>query len=160
MKKSEYSRSTAELKFSELRPKFISYFQKYLEENKLEILESDIRFCFETTNEKKKFFGGVETNYTVICLTNNFLFWGIIHDKKESGIAAAKWEDISEIWDWKDTAMGQFMQESGVELFGFIYLWSKRGKWFIGLGNDEAGLKCKKLLFSSINKKDDSIFEN
>ncbi len=146
MKKSDYTRSTAECRFPDLRPKFIQYVKKYMEDYKLGGIENEVLHCYETTNLKKGFLGRTETNYTVICITTRFLFWGIIYDKKESGVAAAKWSDLSEIWSWEESEMGKVMGDSGVEVYGFIYLSSHRSKWFIGLGKDEAGTRCMNLL--------------
>jgi hypothetical protein len=152
MKKSDFTRSTVECGFSSLRPKFIEYMRKYIEEHKLENIEKEVLHCFQTTNLKKGFLGKIKTSYTDICITTRFLFWAII-DEKETGVAAAQWSDISEIWDWEATESGKMIEDSGVELFGFIYLWSKRGRWFIGLGNDIAGKKCRELLKEAIGKK-------
>ena len=150
MKKSSYTRSTRECSFNDMHPKFIQYFHKYLENNRIGWTVADVNYCFETTNLKKGFLGKIQTSYTDICITHNFLFWGIIYDKKDSGIAAARWEDLSEVWNWADTEKGRLFEESGIELYGFIYLFSNRSKWFIGLGNDEAGQKCTQIIMTRI----------
>lgn len=152
MKKSDYTRSTIECDFAEVKPKFTADLKKYAEINNLGEIEKEGRFCFETTNSKKGFLGRIKTNYTVICITKRFLFWAIIDDKKDSGMAAAQWSDISEIWDWEETEMGKLYQDQGVELFGFIYLWSKRSRWFIGIDKSEAGQKCRAIMKKLIEK--------
>ena len=153
MKKSPYTRSTAEIRFQDLHPKFIGYLRSYAELHKLGEIEQDVRSCFVTTNRKKGLLGGVQTDFTVVCMTGRFLFWGIISDKKETGVAAAQWSEISEIRDWKDSSMGAVMEDQGVEILGFIYQDSKRGFWFIGLDNEPAGMKCRALLQEMIAAK-------
>ena len=152
MKKSEFTRLTHECSLAELQPKFNHYLTEYLNTNRLKLVDNEVRYCFETTNTKKGFFGKTLINYTNICISNDFLFWGIISDKKESGIAAAKWSDISEIWNWADTEKGKYFEDSGIELYGFIFQWSHKTKWFIGLGNDEAGKRCIQIMSSIIKK--------
>lgn len=153
MKKSDYTRSTAERPYADLHPKFHHYIRKYAEINGLENIENEVLQCFVTTNLKKGFFGKAKTNYTVICITKRFLFWGIIDDDKETGIGGAKWEEISEIRDWETSEMGKMVMDSGVDIFGFIYKASRRASWFIGLGNDSAGSKCRVVLKEIINKE-------
>ena len=152
MKKSDYTRSTAECRYDELKPVFRNNIRTFAEEYKLGDVEKEILHCFETTNLKKGFLGKIKTNYTEICLTKKFLFFGIFTDKEEPGVGAAQWSDISEIRDWKDSEMGQLFEESGVEAFGFLYRSSRRGTWFIGLGNDDAGRKCAALMKDMIKK--------
>lgn len=146
MKKSPYTRSTVETRFHDLHPKFVGYLRSYAELYKLGEIEQDVRNCFVTTNKKKGLLGGTHTDCTVVCMTGRFLFWGIISDKKETGVAAAQWSEISEIRDWNNSAMGAVMEDQGVELLGFIYQASKRASWFIGLDNGSAGMKCRTLL--------------
>ena len=153
MKKSDYTRSTAEWPFPDLHRKFHKYLKEYAGTHNLENIEHEVLRCFITTNSKKGFFGRIKTNFTVICLTKRFLFWGIIEDEKETGIGAARWEDISEIRDWEKTEMGKFVEESGVELHGFMYMASHRSTWFIGLGKDDAGSKCRDALKEMIKKE-------
>ncbi|MDD5361899.1 MAG: hypothetical protein PHN88_07180 [Ignavibacteria bacterium] len=145
MKKSEYTRSTVERRYDEMKPAFIKIITKYAEEHKLGNIENEILNCFETANLKKGFFGKIKTNYTEICITKRFLFWGVFTDKDEQGVGAAQWTDISEVREWKDSDMSNLIEESGVEMLGFLYRASSRGTWFIGLGNDDAGRKCTAL---------------
>jgi hypothetical protein len=118
----------------------------YAEEYKLGDVENEVLYCFETTNQKKGFLGRVKTNYTEICITKRFLFWVIADDKDKPGVGAAQWVDIEDVREWADSEMGKLFEESGVELFGFLYRASRRGTWFIGLGNDDAGRKCTAML--------------
>jgi hypothetical protein len=160
MKKSEYTRSTAECRYDEMKPAFIKSIRAYTDEYKLGNVENEILNCFETTNLKKGFLGKVKTNYTEICITKKFLFWGIYTDKDEEGVGAAQWTDISEVREWKDSEMGKLIDESGVEMFGFLYRASRRGTWFIGLGNDDAGRKCTALFKVIVGKNSNQPANN
>lgn len=146
MKKSDYTRTTVECRFEDFQPSFSAYLQKYLRDHAMEESELQPIACFETTSLKKGFWGRVKTTYTEIYLTQRFLFWAHIEPKKESGIAAAQWSEISELREWEDTQMAQLRQEAGIELFGFIYKWSKRSAWFMGLDKSEAAMKCRQLM--------------
>jgi hypothetical protein len=152
MKKSEYTRSTVECRYDELKPVFRNNVRLYAEDYKLGDVENEVLHCFETTNLKKGFLGRVKTNYTEICFTKRFLFWIIVKDKDDEGVGAAQWADIVEVREWADTEMGQVLEESGVELFGFLYRASRRCTWFIGIGKDDAGNKCASLLKEFIKK--------
>ncbi len=151
MKKSDYTRSTMECKFEEFNPKFLQYLKTYIEVHKLQENDLNALACFETKNLKRGFLGKLKTSYTEICITKRFLFWAIIDEKKESGVAAAQWNEISEIKEWHDTDAGNYVEDFGVELFGFIYQWSKRSRWFIGIENNDAGSKCRELMIELIH---------
>ena len=146
MKKSDYTRSTIECKYNEFKSAFIDDLRTYIERHKLGEIQNEVLHCFETTNHKKGFLGKIKTNYTEICMTTRFLFWGIANDNKGSGIGAAQWNEIAEIQDWESSEPGKIIEDHGVELFGFIYQASERSRWFIGLGDDEPGKKCRKII--------------
>jgi hypothetical protein len=146
MKKSDYTRSTTECRFNNLKPSFIQAVKKYAVDYKLGDIEKEVLHCFETTNIKKGFLGKIKTSYTEICITKRFLFWMVVMNENEIGTGAAQWIDISEIFDWETTEMGKLFEDHGVDVFGFMYLASHRSKWFIGLGDDDAGHRCAKLL--------------
>jgi hypothetical protein len=152
MKKSEYTRSTRVCRYDEMKPAFRNSIRVYAEEYKLGDVESEILNCFETTNLKKGFLGKIKTSFTEICITKKYLFFGIFTEKDEKGVGAAAWSDISEIREWKDSEMGKLIDESGVEMFGFLYRSSRRGTWFIGLGNDDAGKKCTLIMKNMLIK--------
>ncbi len=157
MKKSEYTRSTSERRFDEMKPSFTKNIHAFAEEYKLGDVESEILNCFETTNKKKGFLGRIKTDYTEICITKSYLFFGIFTDKVEDGVGVAQWKDVAEVREWKDSELGKMIEETGVEMFGFLFRSSRRGTWFIGLGNDDAGRKCtdimKKMVSSESGKR-------
>ncbi len=153
MKKSDYTRSTKECRFSDFKSGFKQAVKKYSEEHKLGDIEKEILHCFETTNNKKVFLGRIKTSYTEICITKRFLFWNVVKDETDIGTAGAQWNDISEIFDWETSEMGKMCEDHGVNIFGFIYLSSHRSSWFIGLSDDVAGKSCRKLLKEMIIKK-------
>ena len=151
MKKSNYTRSTVECRYDELKPAFKKNLKIFAELHKLGDVEREVVQCFTTTNLKKGFLGRMKTSYTVICMTKRFLFFKILTDKEEPGMGAAQWIDISEIHDWEETEMGRMYNDSGIEAFGFLYLSSHRSRWYIGLGRDDAGKKCSTLMKDMIN---------
>jgi len=153
MKKSKYSRRTKEVTFQELQPKFIAYLKKYAEFYSFNSKDLEISHCFETTNDFRGLFGQKKTYHINICFSEKYLFWGHIHSKKETGVAAVKWDEIFEAWDWEKTASGRIYEDSGIEIYGTIYLKSQRSRWLIGLGNDEAGNKVKQLIAERISDK-------
>lgn len=146
MKKSEYTRSTSERRFDEMKPSFRNNIRAFAEEYKFGEVESEILNCFETTNKKKGFLGRIKTDYTEICITKNYLFFGIFTDKVEDGVGVAKWKDIAEVRTWSESTLSRMIEDSGIELFGFLFRSSRRGTWFIGLGNDDAGNKCTAIM--------------
>ncbi|MCX6157984.1 MAG: hypothetical protein NTY74_08420 [Ignavibacteriae bacterium] len=152
MKKSEYIRSTLECRFDEMKPSFRNNVRAFAEEYKLGDVENEIINCFETTNRKKGFLGRIKTDYTEICITKGYLFWGTFTDKAEDGIGAAEWKDMIEVREWKDSELGKLIEESGVEMFGFLFRASHRGTWYIALGNDDAGRKCTSVMKEMANK--------
>lgn len=154
MKKSDYSRSTAECRFGNFKPCFIQGIKEYAERHKLGDIEKEVLYCFETTNIKKGFLGRIKTSYTEICITKRFLFWNTIIKDNEVSTAAAQWIEITKISDWETSEMGKtFIEDHGVEVFGFLYLASHRSTWFIGLGDDHAGKSCRNVLREMIANK-------
>ncbi len=152
MKKSDYTRSTLERRFDEMKPTFRNNIRAFAEEYKLGDVENDILHCFETTNKKKGFLGRIKTDYTEICITKRYLFFGIFTDKVKERVGVAEWKDIIEVREWKDSELGKLIEETGVELFGFLFRASRRSTWYMGLGNDDAGSKCTSVMKEMANK--------
>ena len=153
MKKSEYTRSTLERRFDEMKPTFRNNIRIFAEEYKLGDVESEILHCFETTNQKKGFLGRVKTDYTEICITKTYLFFGIFTDKVKEGVGVAEWKDIIEVREWKDSELGSLIEETGVEMFGFLFRSSHRSTWYVALGNDDEGRKCIALMKEMAKKE-------
>ena len=153
MRKSDYIRSTAACKFENLKPKFIQYLKAYTQKHKLENIEKEVPQCFEVTNIKTGFLGKEEISYTGICVTKRFLFWGVTFDKKETAVAASQWNEISEIMDYETSEFAKMIEDHGLRFSGFVYQSGESGGWFIGLGEDDAGNKCRKLMKEMINKE-------
>ena len=153
MKKSEYTRSTLERRLDEMKPSFRNNIRAFAEEYKLGDVENDILHCFETTNKKKGFLGRIKTDYTEICITKRYLFFGIFTDKVEEGVGVAEWKDIIEVREWKDSELGSLIEETGVEMFGFLFRSSRRSTWYVALGNDDAGRKCTAIFKEMVKKE-------
>jgi hypothetical protein len=135
-----------------MKPTFRNNIRAFAVEYKLGDVEREILNCFETTNQKKGFLGRVKTDYTEICITKNYLFFGTFTDKIEEGVGAALWKDVAEVREWKDSELGSLIEETGVEMFGFLFRSSRRSTWYISLGNDDAGKKCCSLFKEMIKE--------
>ena len=150
--KNIFTRTTTEKKFEDLNPSFIRNFRKSCETHNLGDIEKDVLRCFETRNEKKGFLGQLKISHTVICATQKMLFWDIIKEKKDTDIAIALFSEIQEVKDYETGEAAKIYQDHGLEFFGFIYKWSRRSSWFIGLGNDTDGEQCRIFLKDLIRK--------
>lgn len=145
---------TIEVPFSSAPTRFRELLKRYAELNKLGEIESGIHECFVTeTDAPKMFFGGKKTISSIICFHDEYLFWGIIEDKKSDGVVCAKWSELSEVIEWEDSEKAQLADLHGVEIFGFLYMRSQRSTSFLALDKSVSGLKCRQMLKDRIQKK-------
>jgi len=128
-----------------MNPGLVKVFTERFSKNEFPGIESKIITCFEVESLRKKFFG-TKIEYTGIVLTPEVLFWGMANNVIGPFAAAAQLKEISEIRDYENTESCKIMQDHGIEIFGFNYQASRRGTSFIGLGDDESGAKCRKVL--------------
>ena len=153
MKNNIFSRSTRECLFDELNNDLIKLFKDLFLRNDFPGIESKIISCFETESLRKKIFS-VKTEYTGIILTPDILFWGMAGNKNP-GVAAAVIKEISDVKDYEKSENYEIMNDNGLLIFGFIRHASLRSEWFIGLGEDKVGERCRHLLRALIDKKDE-----
>jgi len=151
MKNEIFSRSTRECYFDQLNPDLAKAFKDRFLQDEFPGIESKIITCFETESMRKKLFS-TRTEYSGVILTPDVLVWGMSGIKRNPFAAMAQIKEISEIRDYEKTESCKIMQDTGLELFGFIYLFSKRSTWFIGLGADQSGERCRHLLRELHNK--------
>jgi hypothetical protein len=138
----DYNRSTRECVFEQLRPEMVSAIRAHAEKYALSDLESNILMCCETTSEKKKkgfvasiFFSSLlggdpdPVHYTGIFVTPKWLVW--IHSGAKRGVhvSTAKLKDVS-VSDFNS----KLVDDTGLEVFGFIGGRAERVTAFIGLG--------------------------
>jgi len=150
-----------ECKFKDLKEQFVHHLEIYNQRRMIDDIEKEVLYCFQTTNHKKRLFFGPKIEFSFVCITNKFLYWGNT-DLKETYISAAKWMEIDEICDWKNSVLAEFSIDYGVMALGLTNLTGYKGQWFIGLGDDTAGNKCIKLLkeFAQPIQSQEEIYAN
>jgi len=137
----DYMRSTRECAFGQLRPELVQAIRDYLQKHELGTIEADISICCETMSEKKKK-GFLRTllgdnsdaiHYTGMLVTPGWLIWATWGAKSGVVIMAARLEDI-QVTDFAS----QLINDTGLEVFGFLSGFAERVSAFIGLGPEPA----------------------
>jgi hypothetical protein len=139
----DYNRSTRECTFSQLRPELVSAIREQVEKQELGDIEAEILACCETTSEKKKkkrgLFGSLlggdpdPVHYTGVIVTPTWLIWARSGAKSGTVVAWARLRDI-QVKDFES----ELIDDTGLEVFGFIGRSRERGQAFIGLGPESA----------------------
>jgi len=151
MKKLSNDPHTIEAPYANAPSRFRELLRQYVEFNKLGDIESGIRECFITeTDAPRLFFGGKKTIYSILCFHDEYLFWAIIEDKKSDDVVCAKWQELSDVTEWEDSAKAALADLHGVEIFGFLYMRSQRSTSFLALDKSVSGLKCRQMLKDKI----------
>lgn len=150
----EYKRTTRECRFDDLPPQVVQAFRKHTEKNELENLEADILICCETASERLKqgFFGRLlgGSNYaqnTTILLTPERIIWCITDTKGVSSVLSARFSEI-EVRDFQS----DLIEDSGLDISGFINDSAERGSVFIALGAEEAAEKLRRMAKDACRK--------
>ena len=133
----DYMRSTRECAFGQLRPELVQAIRDYLQKHELGTIEADILICCETTSEKTKrgFFRnlvGVDSDpihYTGMLVTPGWLIWATCEAQFGVVVMAARLQDI-QVMD----GTTQLINDTGLEVFGFLSGFADRVSAFIGLG--------------------------
>ena len=148
----EYQRNTRECKFTDFSPETIQSFRKYFEKNELGDVESEIVMCGETDSTRlnrgffARLFGpGNFGQKTSVFFTPQRLFWCSTDQKNQRAVLSAKFKDI----EVKEFA-SNLVQDTGLEVFGFINQSSKKVQAFIGLGEEPFAREFKKKLDEAI----------
>lgn len=137
----EYQRTTKPCKFDELPPETLQAIRKYLEKHELSDIEANILMGCETTSTRiqkpgffaKLFGGGVNfAESTVMFLTPRWLIWCTTDGQNNKTVLAARVSEI-EVKDYKS----DLIEDSGVEIFGFINKSPERVHAFIPLGEED-----------------------
>jgi len=140
-----YSRSTRECKFEDLKTQFLHHLGTYNQRRMIDDIKEDVLFCFQTISHKNRLFFSPEVEFSFVCITKKYLYWGTT-DLTETYISAAKWIEIEEICDWKNSIVAEFSRDYGVMALGLTNLNGYKGQWFIALSDDVVGNKCIQLL--------------
>lgn len=149
----EYQRTTKQYKFSDLPIETLQAFRKYFEKHELGNVEPDILMCCETVSIRikqgffsKLFGGGNFALNTAMFFTSERLFWCSTDQSNQRTVISAKLQEI----ELKDFA-SDLIEDSGINIFGFLDQSSERGQAFIGLGFETAAQEFRKILKETAN---------
>jgi hypothetical protein len=144
----EYQRKTRECSFSDFQPEIQSAIRKYVEKHELGDIEADALVCAETVSEKikqsflGKIFGGANYARNVsLLVTPERLLWCALDSRNNAIVLSARLAEI-EISDFDSN----LIQDSGLDVFGFINQSPERVQAFIGLGAEAAAQKFREML--------------
>ncbi|HEX8249665.1 MAG TPA: hypothetical protein VF599_15920 [Pyrinomonadaceae bacterium] len=144
----EYQRTTRECSFNDFQPEIIRAIRKYAEKYELGNIEEDVLMCAETVSEKikqgffSKIFGGADYAHNVSMLVApERLVWCTLNSRNEAVVSAARLSEI-EIADFESN----LIEDSGLDVFGFINRSPERVKAFLGLGAEAAAQKFRETL--------------
>jgi len=151
----DYYRSTRECTFEQLRPELVATIRAYLDQHDLGPIERGILSCCETTSEKKnkgflaRLIGGGPdpVHYTGLLVTPTWLIWAISGPKLGTVVSAARLKDI------EVTAFSSpLIDDTGLEVFGFISGSPERVQAFVGLGAEPAAQRFRATLQAAMEK--------
>lgn len=144
----EYQRTTRECSFNDFQPEIQSAIRKYVEKYELGDVEASALMCAETVSEKikhgffSKIFGGANYAQNVaIIITPERLLWCALDSQNNAIVLSARLSEI-EISDFQSN----LIEDSGLDVFGFINQSPGRVQAFIGLGAEEAAQKFRRTL--------------
>ncbi len=152
---SDYTRTTRECTFDQLRPELSTALRERAEQKQLGDLAATATIVCETTSEKKKsgFIGklrGGAIQHTAIILTPKWLVWVATDDRGQAGgVMWARLRDITAT-DYATTPNYRLMPDSGVQVFGLLAEFPERAQAFIGLGNETAAVHFRHMLAAAI----------
>jgi len=144
----EYERATRECSFNEFPPEIVAAVRKYAEKNDLGNLEAQALMCAETSSAKikqgffAKVFGGAAFAVkNCVVVTPERILWATLDNKNETAVLTARFEDV-EIKDFSSN----LVEDTGLQVVGSISHFSERASAFIGLGDEPAAQKLRRLL--------------
>jgi hypothetical protein len=142
----EYQRTTRECKFTDFSPETIQALRKYFEKHELGEVETGIIMSAETDSTPLKlgffgklFGGGNLDCQTAIFFNSDRLFWCTDDHRNQPTVLSAKLREI----EVKDFA-SDLIEDSGIEIFGFVNQSHKKVVAFIGFGEETFALEFKK----------------
>lgn len=130
----DWRRTTRETSFEALSPAVRQAIAAYAERHELAGFGDPV-FCAETasTREKRRLFGkGEERQTTSILVTPEFLVWVVEQDGSAVPVAALLREIETREFH------SDLVEDTGIEVFGFLLDARERGTAFIGLGPEAA----------------------
>jgi hypothetical protein len=151
---SNYTRTTRECSFDNLRPELAAAIREHAETYKLGNIESDILICCETTSrqQKKGLFGGsTEVTYVGTLVTSEWLIWATGKEKERTAVASGHLRNI-QVQDFEETAMFKVIPDAGINVTGRYSDVTKQGIAFIGLGPEPVAQKFRRILQDALQK--------
>ncbi len=150
----DYNRTTRECSFGQMRPELVSAIREYAEKHEMGSVEAEIAICCETTSEKKRkgLFAsrGADpdpVHYTGVLLTPTWLIWARSGAKSGTTVVSARLKEI-EIQDFAS----KLIDDTGLEVFGFVGDTPERGHAFIGLGSESGAQKMREMVREAVAK--------
>lgn len=141
----EYQRTTREYSFDDFQPEIRSAIRKYAEKHEFGDVPAEALMCAETVSEKikqgffSKIFGGANYARKVSMLvTPERLLWCTVDARDNAIVLSARLSDV-EISDFESN----LVEDSGLNVFGFINQSPERVQAFIGLGAEPAAQKFR-----------------
>ena len=141
---SEYDRTTRECSVNQLHPEVFHALKTYFHEKNLGSLETETVLCCETISTRKSASGlysllspSVDTTiYTGVILTSERLIWVRSGDTSGTMLSAANLNHII-----VNTYKSMFVNDSGLEIIGYIGDSKLVVKGYVGMGPEPATQK-------------------
>lgn len=144
----EYQRATRECSVAELHPELGKAIREYAKKHDLGDIEAEVLICCETISERRKkglltrLFGDPDAfHHTAMLLTPVLLIWGTTGARRGTSIVSARLADI-EVRDYDSS----LIEDSGLDIFGFLNQSPERAQAFIGLGEGQAAERFRRAL--------------
>lgn len=144
----EYQRATRECSVTDLHAELARAIREYATRHGLGDVESEALICCETISERRRkgllgrFFGDPDALHrTAMLLTPRLLIWGTTGERRGTSIVSARLSDI-EVRDYDSS----LVEDSGLDVFGFLNGAPERAQAFIGLGEGPEAEKFRRML--------------
>ncbi|HLM02258.1 MAG TPA: hypothetical protein VK400_14490 [Pyrinomonadaceae bacterium] len=148
----EYQRTTRECSFDDFQPEIRSAIEKYAEKHDLGNVRAEALMCAETVSEKikrgffSKIFGGANYAQKISMLvTPERLLWCALDTGNNAVVLSARLSEV-EISDFESN----LVEDSGLDVFGFINQSPERVQAFIGLGAEPAAQKFRETVKETV----------
>lgn len=149
----EYQRTTRACTPTELRPELLRALEEHALKYELGEIVADSLGCVETASEKIKkglfdrfLGGGSTTQYTGVIFTGKYLVWATTDGKVGVVPAHARLAEI-EVSDYNSP----LIEDSGLDVFGFVNRSSERVQAFIGLGDEAPAAEWRQKVRTAVS---------
>jgi len=144
---SDWKRTTKEIPVESLPAEMISAIDRHIEGYNLGPILADALMCVQTDSEKARtgLFGSKETVRMAAVVTPRWLVWAVGEAKKPVAALSAQLRDVT-IQDYAQTPFAKMVPDSGIQVNGMFTDASETASAFIGLDEDSAGEKFRKVV--------------